>query len=42
MTKEGTNVLTNLTLNDLRSKTLKAFAMLKSAYSNREKLKKYQ
>jgi hypothetical protein len=36
------DVLKNLTLNDLRRKTCKTFAMLKSAYSNREKLKKYQ
>jgi len=36
------NVLKNLTLNDLRRKTRKAFAMLKSAYSNRVKLKRYQ
>jgi len=36
------DVLKNLTLNDLRRKTCKIFAMLKSAYSNREKLKKYQ
>jgi radical SAM superfamily enzyme len=36
------DVLRNLTLNDLRHKTRKTFVMLKSAYSNRKKLKKYQ
>jgi len=36
------DVLKNLTINDLRRKAGKAFVMLKSAYSNREKLKKYQ
>ena len=36
------NVLKNLILNDLRRTTRKPFAMLKSAYSNREKLKRYQ
>ena len=36
------DVLKNLTLNDLRLKTRKTFVMFKSAYSNREKLKKFQ
>ena len=35
------DVLKNITLNELRHKTSKAFAMLKSAYSNRGKLKRY-
>ena len=36
------NVLKNLILNDPRLKIRKTLAILKSAYSNREKLKRYQ
>ena len=35
------DTLKGLTLNDLKRKTNKTFVMLKSAYSNRKKLKKY-
>jgi len=35
-------ILKNLTLNDLRLKAGKTFVMLKSAYSNRERIKRYQ